>query len=213
MMENIDLKSVERKAYMSYHQDGLWDIFLGMVLLSWGVSMGSAVSALEGVWIIVLFPLFLGAKRWVTFPRLGYAQFPRVRKAITSMIVLFIITFMLGALIILLLVSGGASGLGEWLRNYVKIVFGTIVAGVLCVLAAIHLINRLYFYAVLVLLAFAGAHWYEFHLKYSFLAVGGVITLLGLVMLIQFLRNYPRASEELRHKDLKSSEPAGDSGA
>jgi hypothetical protein len=189
-MQNIDLKSLERKAYMSYHQDGLWDIFLGMVLISWGISMGSAFSGLAGVWIVVLFPLFLTAKRWITFPRLGYAEFSRIRQAKTRILILFTLTFLLGLLVMILLTIGGSSGLREWLRSYFEIVFGTVVAGVLCVLAAIHLIKRLYFYAVLVFLVFSGAHWYEFHLKYSFLAVGGIITFLGLVMLIQFMRNY-----------------------
>lgn len=190
-MENIDLKRIERKAYMSYQQDGLWDIFLGMILLSWGISMGSAVAGLAGVWIVGIFPLFLAAKRVITLPRLGYAEFPRVRQARTRMLILFTITLFLGLLVMLVWTRGGSSGLREWLRSYFEIIFGTMVAGILCVLAAIHLIKRLYVYAVLVFLAFAGAHWLDFHLKFSFMASGGIAVLSGLMILIRFLRNYP----------------------
>ena len=36
MSEMIDLHHVERRAWRLYFQDGLWDIFLGLLFLGWG---------------------------------------------------------------------------------------------------------------------------------------------------------------------------------
>ena len=37
MVNKIDLKEIERKAYLSYHQDGLLDIFIGMFIFAFGL--------------------------------------------------------------------------------------------------------------------------------------------------------------------------------
>ena len=42
MSETLDLKALEARAYRSFFADGLWDIFLGLTLLAFGV--GAAVS-------------------------------------------------------------------------------------------------------------------------------------------------------------------------
>jgi hypothetical protein len=33
MSQNLDLKAIERKAFRSVHEDGLWDIYIGGLLL------------------------------------------------------------------------------------------------------------------------------------------------------------------------------------
>ncbi|MFW9872823.1 MAG: hypothetical protein ACFFG0_06950 [Candidatus Thorarchaeota archaeon] len=37
MVEPIELKKLEKKAYKSTFQDGIWDIFMGMILLNLGL--------------------------------------------------------------------------------------------------------------------------------------------------------------------------------
>jgi hypothetical protein len=57
MEQRPELKQIERRAYLSYHQDGLIDICLGMVFLAFGlVTLAAAVfrSPLTGVGSIVL---------------------------------------------------------------------------------------------------------------------------------------------------------------
>ena len=38
MTQNINLKALEKKAWRSVFQDGLWDIFLGLLLMAFGLS-------------------------------------------------------------------------------------------------------------------------------------------------------------------------------
>ena len=39
MSEKIDLKEIERKVYLAYHRDGIWDIFWGIAFVGLGISM------------------------------------------------------------------------------------------------------------------------------------------------------------------------------
>jgi hypothetical protein len=192
MSENIDVKKIERKAYMSYHQDGLWDIFLGLVIIGWGISMATYLASLVGVWFVVFFPILMAAKRRITYPRLGYAEFPRARKSKLQMTILLAIVMLLGVLVLLLWTSQlGSSSLRNWLRQYFETAFGAMVAIVLCIMGLIHWIKRLYVYAVVMFLGFAGAQRLNFHMKFSFIVVGAIVSFSGVVLLIRFLRKYP----------------------
>ncbi len=190
MMENIDLKRMERKAYMSYHQDGLWDLFLGSLIIIWGVSMATSMASLGGVWFVVLLPILVAAKKRITYPRLGYAQFPRGRKARRQMVILLTITMLMGLLVLVLFLTGGPFWLREWLRRYFQVFFGGLMAVVLGCVAAFQAIKRLYLYAVMIFVSFALAQWLGFHMQFSFIAAGAVILLSGLALLIRFLRRY-----------------------
>ena len=39
MSKNVNLKEIERQAFLSYHQDGLLDIMLGIILIPLGIVM------------------------------------------------------------------------------------------------------------------------------------------------------------------------------
>ena len=84
MSQMINLQDVERRAWTLYFQDGLWDIFFGLLFL------GGGLRALTGnLWYYLLVAagvlvLILG-KRWITLPRLGQINTARsARRARTS---------------------------------------------------------------------------------------------------------------------------------
>jgi len=39
VIEEPNLREIEKKAYMSYHQDGLLDIFVGVYILGFGLGI------------------------------------------------------------------------------------------------------------------------------------------------------------------------------
>ena len=41
MSDKINLKEIEKKVYLSYHQDGLLDLFLGMAIIFFGIGMAT----------------------------------------------------------------------------------------------------------------------------------------------------------------------------
>ena len=55
MVPDEDLKGVRRKVYMSFFQDGVWDIFLGLFMLGWGLSMLTEATYFPGALFVVLY--------------------------------------------------------------------------------------------------------------------------------------------------------------
>jgi hypothetical protein len=85
----ISLAQIERKVWMSYFDDGLLDIFLGLVLLIVGVSDLLEDSLGSRLWVYAVYALLVGmaclgywaGKRFMTVPRLGRVVFGPARKA------------------------------------------------------------------------------------------------------------------------------------
>jgi len=83
----LDLKELERKAFRSFFQDGLWDIFFGLIMLAMYISTlfnESGNSGLKTLSLIlpeilaVMFLIF--GKKYITAPRLGNVEFGKARK-------------------------------------------------------------------------------------------------------------------------------------
>ncbi|MCP5099100.1 MAG: hypothetical protein GY943_26400, partial [Chloroflexi bacterium] len=74
MAPNTNLKALRQKTYLSYHQDGIIDLMVGLSTLGFGISM-----AAEGSGFIVLswigFLLYAPLKKVITVPRLGFVKF------------------------------------------------------------------------------------------------------------------------------------------
>ena len=79
-MENsINIKQLEKKVYTSYHQDGLIEIFAGLVFLLYGIMMVTENTPFIAFsWMPAL--LILPAKKLITIPRMGVVKFKSARK-------------------------------------------------------------------------------------------------------------------------------------
>jgi uncharacterized membrane protein len=81
MAENMDLKNTERRIYLFYHKDGLWDIFLGLFLIVSGLlfhydSVGF-IAILPGAFL----PLVIAVKISFAGTRLARVKFSNERQA------------------------------------------------------------------------------------------------------------------------------------
>jgi hypothetical protein len=184
MSQAVNLKELERKAWTSYFQDGLWDIFLGLLLVSSAVSTWLSDSGVPSstriptyIGIMVLGGLVLWAgKRFITVPRLGRVKFGPKRKAKLNWVrvVLFI-----SVLVIWVLFLAGLGISNDWLQAYFMD------------------FKRLYLYGLLLALQeVVGVGLRELaDVDIGFFigsAVSAVIVLLiGTVVLVRFLRDYP----------------------
>lgn len=89
MNRNVDLSALERQAYRSNFADGLWDIFLGCMLLqsALGASLYRldwspvAILAVMLGFVVIVLALFTYAKRNIVIPRIGMVIFGEARKA------------------------------------------------------------------------------------------------------------------------------------
>jgi len=76
----LGLKSIEKSAYRTFFNDGIWDMFWGLLILVVGTNKLFYTMGLERSWvlkfgIIWLIPLFFAGRIFITNPRLGKAKF------------------------------------------------------------------------------------------------------------------------------------------
>jgi len=204
MEEKINLKRIERKAYTSYHQDGLIDIFAGFFILSFGVWIILDMIWMGWMFFIVGASVYAAAKRVFTIPRIGFVKFPqqRLKRTQAVLVGLGLLSFVLG-IVTLMQVEGGSTP--PWLLfaiEYYMPVIGVSVAALFCVVGYTFRIRRMYAYALLTLIMFVTGHFLYFPLHYYVILLGTLILLFGLAMLIRFLRRYP----------LSATDTIGDSG-
>lgn len=189
-MMDIDLKELERKAFASYFDDGLWDILLGILMAGMGIrsltdNVGFTLLAMAGIPV-----LFLG-KKVITLPRMGYVRFSQTRKekqmkAMWVLIISVIATFVLLFLVV--------SRLGS--SVLIAALMGISFAGVFCAIGYYMDFRRLYLYGIL----FGITVWLTevFGSPTGPVAStisGGIALSIGLIQFIRFLHKYPNLEE------------------
>jgi len=208
MSHPIKLKELERKAFTSTFQDGLWDLFLGLQLLAWGLApLLEEIVPLSDWWVAVLTaPLMLvyltifAAKKYITAPRIGRVKFGSKRKAkVKGVVAMTFVILLLGLFVGALWWGGIKTGLPEWV---VGIPLPPVIWMVLLItgfsLAAYFLdFSRLYLYGVLYAISLPT----RIILKQNpalgsisliaYFVSGSVMVLIGAVFFTRFLREYP----------------------
>jgi len=191
--QETDTKKIQRKVYMSYFQDGLWDVVLGLFLLNWGFDVLFHLGWLPGVAPLAFFWIAQGLKQKITYPRIGFSKPAEHRKQRSRVVIASATTLLLGIMVFLLVVTGG---MPQFLLDYFELLFGTMLAVVIGLIGYWWGIVRWYSYAGLVFVLAALNQWLGLSFELSFIIPGGVILLYGLIIFIRFLRKYPRVSAE-----------------
>jgi hypothetical protein len=214
MTEEINLKELERKAWLTYHQDGLLDIGIGLCILAVGIGFATGMAWLAGVLAATGFSTFAGAKRAFIIPRVGLVQFgperiKREKKEKSFFLLFFTVTAVLGMMMFMLVTSifkggfGGTSGvLARTLEAMIMAPIGLIGALAMVALGYWKQLTRYYYYAVLLFLAVSAGPWLGITHPVYTSAAGAVITVAGLVLLVRFMTTYPlKDQEEISHVD------------
>ncbi|MDH4207441.1 MAG: hypothetical protein OEV76_01050, partial [Anaerolineae bacterium] len=151
--------------YMSYHQDGLLDLAIGVAVLLAGVfALVDLGLPLGAAWVVLWLPIWLSAKKSITARRapdieISKAQYEGLWRAAA---------FVIGALVLLVLAGlvvlwGRNAGFfpEEFVRALAErlmFVLGLVGALVFGVAAWLSGLVRLYVYAVLTAVAFVGGY-------------------------------------------------------
>ena len=213
MNDKSFLDSVESNAYRSFYKDGLMDMFFGLLLIGVGFNvlrlrMGMDTSIYITLAVILLIPAFLLSRLYITRPRLGYVKFgeKRKRRKILALIIAIVIQLIFGFLLWVSFTNHGNNILLEQFFNpYTEFLLIVIVFSLIGYLIDY---NRFY------LIGFAtgtGLFLSEVFEKstasvtivyLSFGLAGIFLTVLGLVLFIRFLHDYPesRTTEEYEKK-------------
>lgn len=202
MANHVDLKSLERKAYTSYHQEGLIDIFVGLAIINLGICLLPTVIEYAylgmGSVAVVWFFGYLGAKRTLTVPRMGYVEFSKQRQGRLMFLLSFLL--ILNLLLVLIPVLGLlTSEVMHFLRVNVLAIIGLAAGGLFALFAFVTNIHRLYGYSSIALVLFVLAHVFSAQLSIPTILLGLVMTATGFALLYTFLRKYPKGepSEEI----------------
>jgi len=189
----IDTRKIQRKVYMTYFQDGLWDVVLGLFLLGWGFAILFDLGWLPVITFLAFFWIAQGLKQKIIYPRIGYAKPAEHRKQKSRIIIGGAVTLLLGIMVFLVIVTGG---MPQFLRDYFELLFGTMQAIVIGLIGYWWGITRWYGYAGLTFLLAVFNQWLGLSFELSFIIPGGVILLYGMTIFARFLRKYPQVSTE-----------------
>lgn len=200
MMKDSELQTIQRKVYMSFFEDSVWDIFLGLFILGWGLAILADASYLVGASFVGLYFMAWGVKKWLTYPRIGYVRFSASsRRRITArFLILGTAVLLLG---LLAAVLWGTGTRPQWLADYFPLIFNGMLAAVVCFVAYWARVNRFYLYAALIFLGAVFHLWLGIEWEFGFIGAGGIILVISLGFLIRFLRKYPRVAQEGKDGD------------
>jgi len=200
MTDEPNLKEIERKAYMSYHQDGLMDIFAGLYILGFGLGifmqiiwdLGFGV-IMPAILITTVLPIWIVAKRKITMPRIGYVNFGT--RGANKLTAVFIGTMVAGLFAFFAFTfATSQSGLRQWLDLIVQ--NGMLIVGLgslaVCALFGYTMgLKRLYAYGLLAAISLVIGHFMGIFFGYIIMALGTTVIVVGFVLLTNLVRKYP----------------------
>lgn len=216
MSQNLDLKAIERKAFRSFHQDGLWDIYLGGLLLVLSLFFAIPESgegeltymglALLGVAIV--FAFFQLGKKYITAPRMGQVKFGperQKRKMTLAWIMGAFVLVTLGLNLYTLYVWNASSSAHPVDLNLAPSMGRVVVSSIAALIAGLSTIVISYFkeftrgYYIALLIGCGFFFTLLLDSTVPMIAAGALILLPGLVIFVNFLRQHPLPPREASH--------------
>jgi len=198
------LKELERRAYRSTFEDGIYDILFGLLFLIFAIIPileAAGVSRFIGYSLLII-PAALPwlGKRLITIPRMGAVEFGPKRKSRRRLILIItgIVIFLMLPLMISI-VSNGLSGSMSWML----IALFALPVFIIAVYAMDF--PRLWIYAALLLAVPVESEFLLRHVgsplntSISFGLPGIVILIIGLGLLFRFIQKYPKMTPEANH--------------
>ena len=199
--EQNTLREIEKKTYMSYHQDGLLDIVIGLYALAFGLGI-VADQILDinfaviypGIMIAIVLPIWIAAKRKITMPRIGYVNIGT--KGSNKIFALFLGLAVAGlGVFFLFTMMTFQNGRPEWIETilfqYGMVWIGLGAAVIGSMFAFTMGLKRLYGYGLLTLALFVVGYFLAVPFEYLLLFIGGVVMACGVALLVQFIHKYP----------------------
>lgn len=213
MTKLFNLSEIEKKAYRSTFQDGLWDIVWGVIIIGMGINTvlkNMGVPKPLYYLVIPLIAVLIGyfGKQRITIPRMGFVRFGPKREQTKRKIWILasIITPIQIILIILIKMQIFQSTFETGLSNYVGPLFLVMFTIIIFAIIA-HIIDfpRFFLFGILMGLSIITAEILYLHVGspldglIPFSIAGTIILVNGLVLMVRSLKKYPRTNEEVGH--------------
>ncbi len=211
------LKELERKAFRSTYEDGLWDMYFGLIVICMAIFIYRPASGYSPVNIVlalcamgVAYAIFMTAKKFITLPRMGQVQFgpQRAKRKRTMVIVLSVVVFLQAAFVAFQVLARANPELGATLSALLpdKAAGDLLVASIGALFVGPSMIVVAYFtdfprgYFIAIMIALAVFLMIYLNQPIYPTLIGLVIALPGVVLFVRFLRKYPLHREEARRE-------------
>jgi hypothetical protein len=202
MTENIDLKELEKKAFIrTHHEDGLLDIFLGIIFFSWGLNIFTLSDFLHFFIMMAGLIAFGITRQRIVKPRLGLVKFGKERKKSTFKVtIILVISAIFGLVMAFLpklgLISKNVPMIAIILPLNILVIFG--------LMAYFLDYGRLYWYSILIAASFEVFFLMKEMLKvqsgaYAIILSSLLMISIGIVLFVKFLKKYPLPSMEAKN--------------
>jgi len=209
MTHKTDLSQLERKMYKSaLFQDGLVDMLMGLLLLANSIAPFFETIGISLPWNILIltvpsYLLFLYTRKFVTTPRLGIVKFGSQRKSRRKKLLIgnvFAVLLTVTCVVLTLVFN-----LFPSINKYVDILLMGLISFVipLGILAYFLDFYRIFIFGIFVQIAWLALAFIDKRIPspYDWLCtfgtVGFIFMILGLVLLIKFLKKYPAQSSDI----------------
>jgi hypothetical protein len=211
MVENIDLKNIEKNILKTAHNHGLFDFIMGFIVM--GMAFGPIFrESLPSPYKYFLWPLILIiimcilvfiVFKYVIQPRTGIVKpGPSLKSIGRKLLIVILVQFTIQLIFIVLLITGSGSGIQVSGILFILIV-GLFFIPIFAIIAYLMKYPRLYLIGILIWLAiFINELLYDpldYRIRWllSFGVMGCIILIMGLVIFIRFLKKYPLPKEEM----------------
>jgi len=216
-MNQINLKELERKAFLSTYQDGLLDMYLGLIVICMSFFLYRPAIGYSPLNIVLMLAcmavacaLFLAGKKFITLPRMGQVKFgeKRARRKKTMALVLGVVVLIQVAFLGIQSIGWRNPEFGATLNAFLQeknamdlavATLGSLFVGPSMILIAYFMdFLRGYFIAVMIALAV----FLMIYLNQPIYAIiiGILIAVPGVVLFLRFLHKYPLHKEKADHE-------------
>ncbi len=216
-MNQINLKELERKSFRSTYQDGLWDIYLGLIVICMSIFLYRPVTGYSPLnmllmlaSMVVAYILFWAGKRFITLPRMGQVKFgeKRARRKKTMILVLGLVVLIQAAFLVVQLVGWRNPEFGAKLNAFLheKDAMDLAVATLGSLLVGPSMILVTYFrdfprgYFIAVMIALAVFLMIYLNQPIYPIIIGILIGVPGVVLFLRFLQKHPLHREKADHE-------------
>ena len=199
MTQSLNLKEIEKKAYRDSQQDGLMEVMMGLILMTFGGFFYSPIFAFYILLIIFSGKIVEFIRRRYTHPRIGFVKFheENPKDALTGV---FLFEFAVIVIIFTLIsIFGDVTDYSQWVK-WSPLFFGMILVGPFAHAASRSGSIRYTGYAILSVVLGVFFSLTEFGsgctgLILYLVLIGAFLFLGGLAIFSQFLRKYPIPAE------------------
>lgn len=208
MSNQLDLKEIEQRAFRTTYQDGLWDLYFGLIVVCVSFFIYRPAGGFSPMNIILMvctfvvaYGLFWVGKKFITLPRMGQVRFgeQRKRRWRTMIIVLGGLVLIQVVLLSLQLWAWANPEMGKSINSLLadKNIMDLVVASIGALMVGTGMILIAYFIdfprGYYIALMFSLAVFLMIYLNQPIypIVIGILIAIPGLVLLVRFLKKYP----------------------